>query len=199
MPRSCSLRPLLPVLCLLLLAATSRGEEPAALPQAFINGEGPGWRELWEEDFVNVNGDETTWTFADGLIQCTGQPIGVMRTTTEFTNFELVVQWRHLKSGGNSGVFLWAPEKALTDLKPGTLPPGGIEVQVLDHGYAEQYEQNTGKKPEWFTTNGDVFPVGTSTMTPFEPASPNGQRSFPQEPEQGGQRMESLLHPRDQR
>lgn len=179
MPRSCSLRPLLPVLCLLLLAASSRGEEPAALPQAFINGEGPGWRELWEEDFVNVNGDETTWSFADGLIQCTGQPIGVMRTTTEFTNFELVVQWRHLKSGGNSGVFLWAPEQALTDLKPGTLPPGGIEVQVLDHGYAEQYEQNTGKKPEWFTTNGDVFPVGTSTMTPFEPASPNGQRSFP--------------------
>ena len=45
-------------------------------------------------------------------------------------------------------------------LKPGTLPRGGIEVQVLDHGYTEQYEkQQTGKKPELvLLTHGDVFP-----------------------------------------
>jgi hypothetical protein len=160
------------------LAASAIAQEEV-LPKAFIDGEGPGWRELFEPDFVNVNGDPDTWTFADGVIHCTGQPVGVMRTTTQFTNFELVVQWRHLSSGGNSGVFVWASEEALTDLKPGSLPPGGIEVQVLDHGYAEQFEQRTGQKPDWFTTNGDVFPVGTSTMTPFEPHAPNGQRSFP--------------------
>ena len=74
---------------------------------------------------------------------------------------------------------MWASEAALTGLQPGTLPPGGIEVQVLDHGYAEQYEKKTGKKPDWFTTNGDVFPVGKSSMKPFPPTAPNGSRSFP--------------------
>ena len=105
--------------------------------------------------------------------------MGVTRTKQPVTNFELVAQWRHLKSGGNSGIFVWAPRKALTDLKPNTLPPGGIEVQVLDHGYAEQYEKRHGKKPDWFTTHGDVFPVGSSKMKPFPPVSPDGSRSFP--------------------
>jgi hypothetical protein len=66
----------------------------------------------------------------------------------------------------------------LSKLKPGQLPHG-IEVQVLDTGYAKKYEQETGKKPDWFTSHGDVFPVGKSKMKPFEPVSPNGQRSFP--------------------
>ena len=52
-------------------------------------------------------------------------------------------------------------------------------VQILDHGFAEQYEKRTGKKGEFFTTNGDVFPVGTSKLKPFAPTSPNGSRSFP--------------------
>jgi hypothetical protein len=103
----------------------------------------------------------------------------VIRTRKPVTNFELVAQWRHLQSGGNSGIFVWAPERALEGIKPGTLPRGGIEVQVLDHGYAEQYEKSSGKKADWFTTNGDVFPVGTSRMTPFPPLSPDGSRSFP--------------------
>jgi hypothetical protein len=57
--------------------------------------------------------------------------------------------------------------------------PHGIEVQVLDLGYAEQFEKRTGKKPDWFTCHGDVFPVGSSKMTPFPPISPDGSRSFP--------------------
>ena len=49
------------------------------------------------------------------------------------------------------------------------LPPGGIEVQVLDHGYATEYERKTGKKAEWFTTHGDVFPIHGATMKPDRP------------------------------
>ena len=49
----------------------------------------------------------------------------------------------------------------------------------LDHGYAEQYEKQSGKKADWFTTHGDVFPVGKTKMTPFPPVSPDGRRSFP--------------------
>ncbi len=162
---------------LLLLAA--RAEETAAPPRAFIDGNGPGWKELGEADFVRVNCDADTWTWQGGTVYCTGKPVGVTRSKMSYTNFELVARWRHLKSGGNSGVFVWAPEKALQGIKPGTLPRGGIEVQVLDHGYAEQYTKSTGKKPDWFTTNGDVFAVGTSKMKPFAPLSPDGSRSFP--------------------
>jgi hypothetical protein len=170
--------PLLSVVTsLLAVASIAVAEEP--LPKATIDGTGPGWRELWESDFENVNCADDTWTFADGIIHCTGQPVGVTKTKQPVTNFELVVEWRHLSSGGNSGVFVWASEEALTGLKPGTLPPGGIEVQVLDHGYVEQFETKTGKKAEWFTTNGDVFPVGKSNMTPFPPVAPDGKRSFP--------------------
>jgi hypothetical protein len=165
---------------LVLVAAIVRAEgEDSAAPKAFINGEGPGWVALGKDDFENVNTDDDTWTFEDDLIRCKGTPVGVMRTDKKYTNLELVVEWRHLTPAGNSGVFLWAPDEALTGLKPGTLPPGGIEVQVLDLAYAEHYEKETGKKAEWFTSHGDVFPVGSSKMTPFEPISPDGSRSFP--------------------
>ena len=151
---------------------------PADVPKAFIDGTGPGWRTLTEDDFTNVNCDADTWTWKGGDAHCTGTPVGVIRTKKTFTNLEMVAEWRHLKSAGNSGIFLWASKEALTDLPRNALPPGGIEVQVLDHGYAEQYVQQTGKQPEWFGTNGDVFPVGTSDMKPLGPPAPDGKRSF---------------------
>lgn len=157
--------------------AALHAEEPVAA-KAGIDGQGPGFRDLTLEDFENVNCDDDTWSYKDGTFHCTGQPVGVIRSKKEITNFELVVHWRHLKSGGNSGVFCWVPPKSLEGLKKGGLPHG-IEVQVLDHGYAEQYEKSTGKKPDWFTTNGDVFPVGVSNMKPFAPVAPDGRRSFP--------------------
>jgi hypothetical protein len=55
----------------------------------------------------------------------------------------------------------------------------GIEVQVLDHGYATQYEKANGKKSDWFTTHGDVFPIHGATMKPIGPH--RGDRSFPTE------------------
>jgi len=67
---------------------------------------GPGWRALNGNDFVNVNCKPETWNWKGSLLACTGQPTGVMRTRQIFTNFELIVEWRHLRSAGNSGVFL---------------------------------------------------------------------------------------------
>ncbi len=167
----------LAVVALACLAVVA--DEPAGVPRAFLDGTGPGWRALGEVDFTAVNCDPDTWSFRGGVIHCTGQPVGVIRTRKPLVNFELVARWRHLKPAGNSGIFVWAPEQALSGLKRNALPPGGIEVQVLDNGYAEQYEKETGKKPDWFTTHGDVFPVGSSTMKPFPPISPDGSRSFP--------------------
>lgn len=162
-----------------LAIQTGLTEETESLPKASIDGTADGWVALGENDFAPVNCDPDTWTWKGDILYCTGKPVGVTRTKKVYTNFELVVQWKHLKSAGNSGVFVWSPIEALTDLKSDSLPKIGIEVQILDHGYAEQYEKSTGKKGDWFSTNGDIFPVGKSKLDPFPPVSPNGQRSFP--------------------
>lgn len=160
----------LPALC---------GDELPHLRKACIDGNGPGWRALTLDDFHNVNCAADTWSMREGMIHCTGLPVGVTRLKTPVKNFELVVEWRHLKSAGNSGVFVWVPPESLEKLNDRSRLPSGIEVQVLDHGYAEQYEKEHGKKPDWFTTNGDVFSVGTSSIKPFPPVAPDGRRSFP--------------------
>ena len=166
-------------LTFLTAAMAVPADGPVEQPRAFIDGTGPGWKQLTADDFENVNCNQETWTWKSGEVHCTGKPIGVCRTKKLYTNFELVAQWRHNKSAGNSGIFVWVPEEALKNLKPGRLPSAGVEVQILDHGYAGQYEKRTKKKPDFFTTNGDVFPVGKSKMKPFPPTSPNGSRSFP--------------------
>ncbi|QDT17025.1 3-keto-disaccharide hydrolase [Alienimonas californiensis] len=179
--------PPLALLALLLPAAPQDAPvaPPAAAedsaPAAFLDGTGPGWEALTEADLVDVNGEPDTWTWQDGELHSTGKPVGVIRTREPLKNFEMSLQWRHLKAAGNSGTFVWVPEEKLTDLPPGRLPGGGIEVQILDHGYTEKYESGTGKPGDWFSTDGDVFPVGSSKMTPFPPLSPNGSRSFPSE------------------
>jgi hypothetical protein len=165
------------------------GDTP--LPAACITGE--GWRSLTLADFVNVNGEASTWTEADGVIRCSGKPLGGARTRTTLTNFEMVLEWKHHRHAGNSGVFLWCPESAFTDLPPGQLPRSGIEVQVLDLGYEEDWLKSRGSHSDWFTSHGDIFPVGASTMKPQTPqieyttesgkaygvGKPDGPRSFP--------------------
>jgi len=140
---------------------------------------GTGWRDLVEADFEEVNCGPETWRWRDGILHCTGQPVGVIRTKRSLVNLELSLEWRHLSAGGNSGVFLWAPPEAFFGIEPGKLPRGGIEVQILDHGFRDRYEAAGKRKGDWFSTDGDVFPVGTSRMTPFPPTSPDGRRSFP--------------------
>jgi hypothetical protein len=166
-------------LAFLLVAMTSGADKPEPAAKAYIDGTGPDWKALGEDDFVAVNGEKDTWAWKDGAVHCTGKPVGVARTKKQYTNFEIVLEWNHRKRSGNSGVFVWCPEEALKGLKPGQLPRGGIELQVLDHGYAEDFEKSKKKKPDWFTTNGDVFPVGSSKMKPFAPTAPKGMRAFP--------------------
>ncbi|HVR69546.1 MAG TPA: DUF1080 domain-containing protein [Vicinamibacteria bacterium] len=169
------------VVALSLATLAVRPAPAQETPRAFIDGSGPGWRTLGESDFAGVNGDPDTWTWKDGVLLCSGRPIGVMRTRRKFTNFEMVVEWRHLRPAGNSGVFVWVPEEALSSLKPDALPEYGIEVQMLDHAFRDEYEKRSGRKGDWFTTNGDIFGVGKSKLSPFPPLSPDGSRSFPRE------------------
>lgn len=159
----------------------SLADEPQApVARAIITGEEPGFVTLTKDDFTNVNCDPDTWSWDDdNVAHCKGTPVGVFRSVKQYTNFEVVFQWMHLKHAGNSGMFAWCPPSALEGLKPGQLPPGGIEIQVLDLGYKENYEKDGKRKADWFTCHGDVFAVGKSQMKPFPPISPNGRRSFP--------------------
>ncbi len=166
-------------LALLTSAAFAEDKKKITLSKDELKGVGKGWRAMDKDDFVNVNCDKDTWQWKTDLLHCTGKPVGVLRSKKQYTNFSLVLEWRHLKYAGNSGVFVWAPEGPLMKLKRNQLPQG-IEAQVLDHGYAENWsKKNKGKKPNWFTTNGDVFPTGKSKMKPFPPFAPNKRRSFP--------------------
>lgn len=175
---------------LVLLASAGLGllaaqlHSPVAPPKACIDGQGPGWRTLGGADFTRVNCRPDTFAFEDdGLIRCTGKPIGVIRSKKAYKNFELVAEWRHLESGGNSGFFVWTTPESIKMLaeNPKQRLPHGIEVQVLDLGYKTKYERGGKRKATWFTCHGDVFAVGKSRLKPFAPLSPNGSRSFPSE------------------
>jgi hypothetical protein len=154
-------------LLLVAAACTALAAEEDGFVPLFNGRDLTGW--------VNANCAPETWSVREGMIHCTGKPTGALRTARQYENFVLEVEWRHLTDGGNSGVFIWGTPIAA----PGVPFLRGIEVQVLDHGYAEQYEKQTGKKAEWFTTHGDVFPIHGATMKPF--GRHNGDRSFPSE------------------
>jgi hypothetical protein len=129
-----------------------------------------GWVNLFNgkdlSNWVNVNCAPETWRVDEGVIKSTGKPTGALRTSRMYENFVMEVEWRHMTSGGNAGIFIWASPIAAK----GVPFLRAIEVQVLDHGYG-----NT----ESYTTHGDVFPIHGSTMDPF--GKHHGMRSFPSE------------------
>jgi hypothetical protein len=130
--------------------------------QSLFNGKDlTGWKA------VNVAPD--TFTVRDGMIISTGKPIGVLRTERMYENFIVELEWRHMKSGGNAGLFLWG------DGLPSVGIPftRGIEVQILDNGYDRK------DKNESFTTHGDIFPIHGAKMTPLDRIAKNGVRAFP--------------------
>ena len=135
-----------------------------------LKAENPAWTPLFNgtnlNGWVNINGAQDTWSVKNRSIHCTGKPICALRTVEQYENFILELEWRHLKPGGNAGVFIWS------GAEPAIGQPflRAIEVQVLDHAYG---------KSNWFTTHGDVFPIHGSSMKPFPPSS--GSRSFPSE------------------
>jgi hypothetical protein len=52
---------------------------------------------------------EDVWQVEDGILICRGMPVGYLRTTDDYTNFVLRLQWRFdpvTKKAGNSGVLV---------------------------------------------------------------------------------------------
>ena len=168
-PHPCTLMKLTPfsVLLFSLFAVASVGaqEEEGFVPM--FNGKDlSGWRP------VNVASDTFRWE--NGMVITTGVPTGFMATEKMYENFIVELDWRHMKEGGNSGVFIWGEGLPA----PGVPYARGIEVQVLDLGYETQNAKGAWKS---FTSHGDIFPIWGATMTPVDPISPGGKRSFPSE------------------
>ncbi len=146
-----------PLLCLYFIDAPCvSGQEATPL----FNGKDlSGW--------VLVNTPPQTWSVRDGVLLCTGKPIGELRTEKMYHNFELELEWRHMVPGGNAGIFVWAD-----DITSRGVPfHRGIEVQVLENAYGNTQSH---------TTHGDIFPIHGAQMTPINGRG-GGSRAFPTE------------------
>ena len=118
------------------------------------------------DGWVNVNCAPETWTVRDGMIICSGIPTGVMRTEKQYENYILELEWRHMKKGGNAGLFIHSDDLPA----PGKPFTRAIEVQILD-----------GRNSENSTSHGDMFAIQGATMTPDKPHPGGGMRSLPDE------------------
>jgi hypothetical protein len=120
--------------------------------------------------WVNVNTDPDTWKMRDGMLICTGHPIGVLRSVKQYENFVLHVEWMHMEAGGNSGMFLWS------SARPGEKNrlPDGIEVQMLELEWPKLHIKN-GVTPPVAYVHGELFGVGGVKIVP---ENPRGERSM---------------------
>jgi hypothetical protein len=140
-----------------VVAPAARAEDPPLQP--IFNGKDlSGW--------VNVNCAPGTFSVRDEMIVSTGVPTGVMRTEKQYENFIIELEWRHLKPGGNAGLFIWGD--GIT--APGTPFARGIEVQILD-----------GRNSETYTSHGDVFSIHGAHMKPDRPHPKGAERCLPSE------------------
>lgn len=111
--------------------------------------------------WVNVNTEPDTWRVEKGMLVCSGNPIGVMRTDKQYENFVLHVEWMHTEPGGNSGMFLWSGPRA----NPGSPFPDGVEVQMLELEWPNLHKQD-GKTPPAAYVHGELFGVGKVKTVP---------------------------------
>src|SRR5690606_37706393 len=92
-----------------------------------------GWTPVLEDPTVRP---EDVWSVADGVLRCTGRPIGYLRTVRDdFENYMLELEWRWPPGtqGGNNGVLVHTST-------PGVLGiwPKSIEIQ-LEKGNAGDF------------------------------------------------------------
>ncbi len=140
----------------LALAALCCSASPASEQkesEAIFNG-----KDLSNWEFVNKEDVkmEATWSVADGVLRCTGRPVGYIRTKREdYRDYRLIVEWRWPVEGeeGNNGVLVHATT-------PGALGvwPKSIEIQ-LGSGDA-----------------GDFWVIGTELDVPDEETRKKGRR-----------------------
>jgi hypothetical protein len=111
---------LLPALALLLLPCAVAPSADRLKDDGFVpvfNGKDlAGWKVY--------DGKPTNWTAEDGRLVCHGKGGGWLGTARDYADFEVRLEYR-LEPGGNSGLYVRAPEK-------GHISRVGMEIQILD-------------------------------------------------------------------
>lgn len=130
-----------------------------------------GWTPLFNgRDLAGwkpVNVAPNTFTAREGLIVSTGKPTGVLRSERQYENFDLELEWKHLVSGGNAGLFVYS--EPITAM--GVPFTKSIEVQIID-----------GDSPDGvWTGHGDLFSIHGARMTPARPHPHGWERCLPSE------------------
>lgn len=88
---------------------------------ALFNGQNlDGWKMYLEDQTVDP---ETVWSVNNGVIHCKGEPSGYIRTTDEYKNYSLHLEWRWADKPTNSGILLHMSE-------PDKIWPKSIEAQL---------------------------------------------------------------------
>ncbi len=96
------------------------------------------------------------WTVVDDMLVCTGKGGGWLGTERDYADFVLRLEYR-LLPGGNSGVYIRAPEK-------GHISRVGMEIQILDDSdprYA---------KIDFYQYTGSIYHVVAPTRRAGKPA-----------------------------
>ena len=145
-----------------LVPLTLAGQSTPQFTDLFNGKDFAGW--------INVNTDKDTWKWRDGLLICSGKPIGVMCSEKEYENFVLHIEWMHMEPGGNSGVFVWSSARP----DPSSRLPDGVEVQMLELEWPNLNKRN-GVTPPIAYVHGELFGVGGVKTTPD---NPRGERSM---------------------
>ena len=87
----------------------------------------------WKPYLGNSDVDPATvWSVQDGVLRCEGKPSGYIRTTEDYSNYKLHVEWRWPEKPSNSGVLLHMSE-------PDKIWPKAIEAQLMNQNAGDFY------------------------------------------------------------
>ncbi|QEH38354.1 hypothetical protein OJF2_69550 [Aquisphaera giovannonii] len=95
-------------------------------PTPLFNGKDlSGWTAVFEAQGADPS---RTWSVADGVLKCTGKPVGYLKTDREYSDYVLTVEWRWPAGteGGNNGVLVHS-----TTPRALGIWPKSIEVQLF--------------------------------------------------------------------
>lgn len=125
----CAVSALLAVSAAALIVADGVADDalPSRTIELFNGTDLNGWK--------RINGAPGTWQVREGMIVCTGEPRGYLRTEKMYENYILELEWRHAKPGGNSGIFFHADGLPQT----GAPYPRGLEAQLLDEDHGSLF------------------------------------------------------------
>src|SRR5262245_373056 len=145
---------LLTTMC--LLGGLALGRPSAADDKEKADGFVPLFNGADLKGWTQFASQKDLWVAEDGLLACKGGGGGWLGTEKEYSDFELRLEYR-LKPGGNSGVYIRAPEK-------GYISRDGMEIQILD-----DFHPNYAKL-DFYQYTGSIYHVVAPTRRTSKPA-----------------------------